>query len=211
MSSDWSNCTYESDQALSSHYVNVDGSVNEQGLLGACRSGDRAALDFLIRHYARDIYAGVAKAWATCRRPACDRDELAQEVCLKIIEAPDERLSCAQSEVSDLSRWLRVVARNLALNTLESRGVFRSGLRPGPRGEYFHATEDCDDLTVEIEDVRASLSDPSRAVFDLRLGWGTSAEPNTMHEIARKLGKSISWVYYKFGSIKQRILRRKSP
>lgn len=85
------------------------GVTHLESLIQRAKSGDRAALDELFAAVRPWLREELGYLFRSCGQPFADGSDVAQETCLRAMGAFPE---FPGSQMSDLYRWLRAIARN---------------------------------------------------------------------------------------------------
>lgn len=176
---------------------------SDEALLSACRRGEEAAWEKLVRRYQRLIYA-------IPRRAGLDEDraaEIFQDVFTALLESL-ERIE----QPSRLQAWLVTTAKRKTWRMISRERATRSFVGDDDAGDDFiEALPDAslppDDELVRLEEqhaVRAALAELDERCRSLLVMLFYASEPPPYSEIAARLGASEGSI----GPTRARCLRK---
>jgi len=112
-------------------------------LVAACRAGDGAAWEVLVRRYQRLIYTVPLR----CGLSEEDAADIFQQTCLRLYERLD-----TLREPSRLGAWLVSTARRLSLDALDKRRSVGSLVAEGEASEQADGSVPFDESLTQLEE-----------------------------------------------------------
>ena len=175
--------------------------------LDACLSGDQRAWAAFVANALPIIRAAVRRTLSEDLRGAADRDDIVQQVFVRLIKDDGRLLRTFQADRAALSTWLSLVARSVAIDQARSsvrRKVFQipDSLTPTDRAEADHREEPLplgstlplDVLTDRQRLVLSLLFERDRSVAEVAaiLGVDQQTVRSTKHKAMLRLREQLS-------------------
>jgi len=169
--------------------------MDEEGLVGAARRGDREAYGTLVGRYARTV---MARAYA-CTRELSAAEDLAQETFLRGWQGL-ARLEDARS----FGSWILTIGGFVCQEWVRRKQTAEKHRYPAARPAASRPAEEPD---LPLAEAVAELPADVQQILALRHGAGRSCE-----EIAQELGKPLGTVTKTlsraYAHLRERLVRR---